>query len=99
MSWYGLRRRWAARGRNASEWTTTAAAASIFPSESLARGTCSTAATPARDSCSGEQSSIQFRVTTVGREFDGGAGSLRWCIVALDLALVPLIAVVVGWCN
>uniref|UniRef100_A0A7C9AKB5 Uncharacterized protein n=1 Tax=Opuntia streptacantha TaxID=393608 RepID=A0A7C9AKB5_OPUST len=66
MSCHGLSRRWAARGRNASECKSTAAADSILPSARRLRPTCSTAATPARESCSRSLSSMQLRVTTKG---------------------------------
>lgn len=87
-SCHGRRRRWAARGRKASEWRSTAAADSILPSANRLNPTCSMEATPARESCSKALSSIQFRVTTKGM----GDVGLWW---AIDLAPLPLPLVVV----
>lgn len=73
MSCQGRRRRCAARGRKQSEWRRMAAEDSIRPSEICARDTCSTTATPERESCSSVGSSRQLSETTSGIvRFDSG---------------------------
>lgn len=59
-------RRCAARGRNASEWRSTAVADSIRASAKRLSGTCSISAMPERHSCSNVVSSMQLSVMTRG---------------------------------
>lgn len=66
MSCHERSRRCAARGRNASEWRSTAVADSIRASAKRLRGTCSMTAMPERHSCSNAVSSMQLRVMTRG---------------------------------
>lgn len=79
-------RRCAARGRNASEWRSTAVADSIRASAKRLSGTCSITAMPERHSCSNVVSSMQLRVITRG----------TCCWVTDDVVVLLWFAIVTG---